>query len=73
MEKKDWFEQRSQIEKEVLYKSELEHYSEKMVLNTENRIIFINAKYAAEFGKRPFLMQNVCKTMVVQGFSYVHL
>ena len=53
MEKKDWFEQRSQIEKEVLYKSELEHYSEKMVLNTENRIIFINAKYAAEFGKRP--------------------
>ena len=53
MEKKDWFEQRSQIEKEALYKSELEHYSEKMVLNTENRIIFINAKYAAEIGKRP--------------------
>ena len=59
MEKKDWFEQRSQIEKEVLYKSELEHYSEKMVLNTENRIIFINAKYAAEFGKRPEELEGV--------------
>lgn len=59
MEKKDWFEQRSQIEKEALYKSELEHYSEKMVLNTENRIIFINAKYAAEFGKRPEELEGV--------------
>lgn len=53
MEQKDWFEKLSQSEKEVLYRAELEHYSEKMVLNTENRIIFINAKYAAEFGRRP--------------------
>ena len=53
MNQKDWFEKLAQSEKEALYRAELENYSEKMVLNTENRIVFINAKYAAEFGKHP--------------------
>lgn len=53
MKRLDWFEQCSASEKEALYRAELEHYSEKMVLNLEGRIVFINDKYAAEFGLVP--------------------
>ena len=50
---KDWFDALLAKEKEALYRAELENYSEKMVLNIDGQIIFINEKYAAEFGKRP--------------------
>lgn len=53
MDRKDWLDQRSEMEKEALYRSELEYYSEKLVINTEGRIVFINERYAGEFGYRP--------------------
>lgn len=53
MERHDWLAQRSQAEKEALYRAELENYSEKMVLDGEQRVVFINQKYAAEFGCSP--------------------
>ena len=59
MNQKDWFAQRAEREKEALYRAELENYSEKMVLDNNNRIIFINAKYAAEFGRGPQEMEGL--------------
>ena len=53
MNRKDWFTACSAVEKEALYRAELENYSEKLVVNGEGRIVFINEKYAAEFGKTP--------------------
>ena len=53
MDRKDWLDQRSALEKEALYRAELEYYSEKLVTNTEGRIVFINERYAQEFGSRP--------------------
>lgn len=53
MERQDWLDQRSTQEKEALYRAELEYYSEKLVLNTEGRIVFINERYAEEFGSCP--------------------
>ena len=49
MNRKDWFTACSAVEKEALYRAELENYSEKLVVNGEGRIVFINEKYAAEF------------------------
>jgi len=39
---KDWFDALLAKEKEALYRAELENYSEKMVLNIDGQIIFIN-------------------------------
>lgn len=59
MNQQDWFLQLSQAEKEALYLAELENYSEKMVVNLEGRIVFINQKYAAEFHATPAQIEGM--------------
>ena len=46
MDRQDWLDQRSNEEKDALYRAELEYYSEKMVTNIDDRIVYINEKYA---------------------------
>ncbi len=53
MDRQDWLDQRSNEEKDALYRAELEYYSEKMVTNIDDRIVFINEKYADEFDRTP--------------------
>lgn len=53
MDRFDWLTQCSGQEKEALYRAEIENYMERMVLNREGRIVFINEKYASEFNCRP--------------------
>lgn len=59
VERKDWLEQCSQAEKEALYRAEIENYMERMVLNNEGHIVFINEKYASEFGHHPSELEGI--------------
>ncbi len=66
MTREDWFSQCSAKEQEALYRAELENYSEKLVVNSEGRIVFINSRYAEEFGKKP---EDVIGTMAEDFFT----
>lgn len=55
----DWLDQCSQMEKEALYRAEIENYMERMVLNASGRIVFINEKYASEFGRHPSELEGL--------------
>ena len=59
MDRQTWFLQLSKQEKEALFLAEMENYSEKMVVNMEGRIIFINEKYAAEFRHTPAELEGM--------------
>jgi len=54
----DWFSECSAQQKEALYRAEIENFSERMVVDLDGRIIFINEKFAAEFDKTPQTMEG---------------
>lgn len=69
MDQQTWFLQLSKEQKEALYFAELENYSEKMVVNLEGRIVFINAKYADEFHSTPEQIEGMMVEDLVKNNS----
>lgn len=65
----DWFTECLDVEKEALYRAEIENFSERMVVNRQGRIIFINQKYAAKFGMTPEQLEGCLLDELLQRFN----